>query len=824
MKFWRIVDPQLFDTVPLVAHHHHALHLVAISLAILASWVFLPIVERFNATSKSHQTGWLFAGSVSMGLGIWAMHFTAMLAYHVETIIIEYNVLITGLSILPAILGAGTCILLAQQATLSMKYLIISAVCLALGIGSMHYLGMEAIISHGADMYYIPSYFFISLLAVTVLAFIGLYFHFHITQFGLFFQKYSRTISSIILGLSVSAMHFIAMEATYFHANNEYDFGATPEIPLGLIVGVITATVIILGFVIFVSTLDKQLSSISKSLIESEEKFQRLAETTHVAIFTVSRDAITYANPALSVITGYNQKVLLSMQPKTLFGKKFQHYLDKIYLSDDDSEAFHKVFKVKTSEENSRWLYFNLTTISFNNNKHILASAFDITEQKEAELELSKLAYSDQLTNLPNRTKLLQKFNDHIALRQELESPPPSWVLLLDLDNFKSINDTNGHLYGDRLLMEIASRLLFLKKQHDVVARLGGDEFILLLNDINRNRNIEHIANEIINSITRPYQFAQRVIHIGCSIGILELNQSYTQPDQILHDVDVALYRAKQQQLSAWVKFDAEQDAQTKRDRMLLPELKQALLNDEIEFYYQPIVDATNYQCVGFEALARWQRHNGEFVSPGEFIPLAEKSGLIADIGLLGIRSVCEQVVRWREQHVFAKNLYVSVNIASLSMNDDRFLQTVKSLLSRHEIPHGQIKLELTERMLVEDFDTIVPKLNQLIELGCEIMIDDFGTGYSSLSYLHLLPVSTLKIDRSFVIKLDEEHGTEPVVKTITALAKTLKLNVISEGVETLAQANQLADLESTHLQGYYFAKPMPANMIKDYLDQTLNE
>lgn len=819
MNFWRLFDPEHFDVIPLVTHEHHTFHLVSVMLAILAAWVFLPIVERFNAAQNNRRLAWLLAGSLAMGTGIWAMHFSAMLSYHVVDVVIEYDIFITVLSIIPAVLCSGIAILLAEQSANSRVQLLIMALFFAAGVGVMHYTGMEALISHNAEMYYIPSYFFLSLVSAFGFALVGLYLYFNLSHFGEFLQRHSRIISSLILGLAVSAMHFTAMKATYFIPIGELAGGNAENMHTGLKIGVATATSFLMGIIVIVSIVDEKFSLITRSLSKSEVKFERFAESTKAAIFIVKGDKITYANTALEEITGYERAALFKLPLKKLFGEKFATFVNDVF--SDQPEAPHfELFEVSTASKQSRWLYIGMTVLISDDQSEGIASAFDITQQKQAELALHKLAYTDQLTNLPNRSMFMERLYNAIHQQTQDVNASNGWVMLLDLDKFKSINDINGHLFGDRLLIEVASRLLFVAAQRDVVARLGGDEFILLFQRFTNRQQIEQMAEEILRSLNRPYRLPQREIHISASIGILELDAQHRKADQVLHDVDIALYRAKLGRTSSWVIFDAEQDAQTKRERKLQPELKQAILDEHVEFFYQPIVDASTFKIKGFEALARWRRVSGERVDPSEFIALAEKTGLVGDIGLLGVKAACKQLCYWHRHCIVPDDVYVSVNIAAVSMIDNRFFDCIKSAFTEYNIKRGQLKLELTERMLVEDFESIVAKLNELIELGCEIMIDDFGTGYSSLSYLHLLPVSTLKIDRSFILTLEDKNGTEPLVKTIIALAKTLELDVISEGIEELSQARHLNKLGSTHLQGYYFAKPMPAEVIKDYLQE----
>lgn len=820
IQFWRLANPEQFSEPALHTHDNHGLCIVAILLAILAAYVLLPVTDRYHESKGRYRYLWLIAGSIAMGIGIWAMHFTAMLAFSLN-VPFHYDVLITVISILPATLASGSCILMYKSAQTSIKTLHLTALSMAAGIGTMHYIGMEALIV-SAEMYYIPSYFFLSIIACYLLAYTGLYARIHLINSVRWSPIYGTLVGSVILGLAVSCMHFIAMRATYFqplYENVNITQHSIP--PVGLIFGIIVVTVILIGLTIIGSIVDRQMDTMSVSLKQSELRFQRLAETTHTAIFTFDNEKINYANPALSMITGYSEDKIINNSLSNIVGEQFSEFANNILDSNPPfGQPHYEQFEIETSDGDRRWLYFSVTLTEIDNEPVGLASAFDISEQKNAELSMRHLAYSDQLTQIGNRMMFIDRLQHHLDLLKRREHKHFSCVMLLDLDKFKSINDTYGHLKGDLLLVDVSKRLKDLARNVDTVARLGGDEFVLLLEDLDSSISISIIADRIIEALSKPYDLNGRKIVINSSIGVVELNSRYEKPDQVLHDVDIAMYRAKKEPEACWVSFDQKLDSKVKRARQLLAELKTAIYENQLELYYQPIVASDRYQLDGFEALARWQRTNGEWVSPVEFIPLAEDSGLIADIGLWALETACQQLAIWNEEK-HNKKLYVSVNVAAVSFNDDRFNKKIIEMIDKYQFKQGQIKLELTERIIVEDSGKMLDKLNKLIELGCELMLDDFGTGYSSLSYLYRLPIQTLKIDRAFIASIDDAESSIPIIKSILALAESLDMNVVSEGIETEIQAMRLASMGSDQLQGYLFSKPIAAEEAKKFL---LNE
>ncbi|MDX1519576.1 MAG: MHYT domain-containing protein, partial [Gammaproteobacteria bacterium] len=493
MNFWRLVSPDHFQEAALHGHHIHWLCLVAALLAILAASVLLPVTDRFHSGNARHRYWWLAVGSIAMGTGIWAMHFTGMLAFSLP-VPIRYDIYLTVLSVIPAIVASGCCILLFSPKKYSLKRLHLSALLLAVGIGTMHYTGMEAMIVP-ADMYYIPSFFLLSIVAAYLLALIGLFARIRLNEYLPVPPFLATLIGSAILGLAVSSMHFIAMHSTYFQPNASSQIIEHSIPPLGLVIGIISITIVLVGMIMVGTLVDRYMTYMSNLLKKSELRFRRLAETTQTAIFTFNERAITYANPALSKITGYDQTQLLELPLAEIFSEEFNQFTNEILQTHSSfGQAYYEQFEVPTANGDTCWLYFSLTLAVIDGEVTGLASACDISEQKSAEQNLRRLAYRDQLTQLANRALFMDRLSHHLEVLKRRDHSRSSFVMLLDLDEFKMINDTYGHVQGDYLLFETAARLQSLARSSDTIARLGGDEFVLLVEELESELSISVVA------------------------------------------------------------------------------------------------------------------------------------------------------------------------------------------------------------------------------------------------------------------------------------------------------------------------------------------
>jgi diguanylate cyclase (GGDEF)-like protein len=396
----------------------------------------------------------------------------------------------------------------------------------------------------------------------------------------------------------------------------------------------------------------------------------------------------------------------------------------------------------------------------------------------------------------------------------------------MDLDGFKMINDSMGHLVGDQLLVAVANRLEKCLRSTDTVARLGetftvarlgGDEFTVLLDDIKDPTDAKRAADRLMKALTEPFLLGGKEIFTSVSIGIALGNSAYEQPEDILRDADTAMYRAKSLGKARYELFDADMRASVMARLQLETDLRRALERHEFRNFYQPIVDLSSGEVAGFEALLRWQHPTRGLVGPAEFIGVAEETGLIRELGWWNLQEACRQISQWRATSPAHRNLNVSVNLSTKQFLQPNLVDDIKKLLKQLVLAPEALKLEITESTVMGDPSAAIEMLRQIKALGIRLAIDDFGTGYSSLSYLHRFPLDTLKIDRSFISGTADDGGLE-IARTILPMAMNLRLDVVAEGVETLEQVALLKKLHCRYGQGFYFSKPLTAEGTSELL------
>ncbi|MGI8654969.1 MAG: putative bifunctional diguanylate cyclase/phosphodiesterase [Pyrinomonadaceae bacterium] len=438
---------------------------------------------------------------------------------------------------------------------------------------------------------------------------------------------------------------------------------------------------------------------------------------------------------------------------------------------------------------------------------------------QESKEKFRHAAFHDALTGLPNRVLL----TDHLKLaieRARRREDHLFAVLFLDLDRFKNINDSLGHNIGDQLLIAIARRVENCLRPMDTVARLGGDEFAILLDGLENSEAAVHIAERIQESLTQPYNLSGHEVYTSTSIGITLSTTNYEHPENLLRDADTAMYRAKENGKARYELFDTVMHARAVALLKLENDLRRAVERQEFEVYYQPIIRLETSEISGFEALLRWNHPERGFVSPTEFIPLAEETGLITEIGQWVLRKACEQMQEWQWLVPATRPLTVAVNLSSKQFKQSDIIEQIKKTLRETNCDPRSLKLEITESAVMENAEAATQMLTQLRDLGVQLSIDDFGTGYSSLSYLHRFPVTTLKIDRSFIGRMGAGDENSEIVRTIMTLAGNLGMDVVAEGVETEEQLTQLTALKCEYGQGYLFSKPVDAAAAQELLRQ----
>lgn len=436
---------------------------------------------------------------------------------------------------------------------------------------------------------------------------------------------------------------------------------------------------------------------------------------------------------------------------------------------------------------------------------------------RESREKFKHAAYHDALTQLPNRNL----FSDTLKFLLEKTKQKADFnfaVLFLDLNRFKTMNDSLGHAMGDKLILHVGKRLSNMMREGDLVGRFSGDEFAIILNDIKTIDDATAFAHRVAKRISEPFTLNGRQVFTSVSIGIALGNPKYKDAQDVLRDADIAMYYAKENQ-KEYIIFDQKMHTRAVTLLQLETDLRYAVERDELEMYYQPIIGLDEVKLEGFEALVRWNHPTRGLVPPNEFIPVSEETGLIIPMTLWILRTACLQLAEWQRRSPDNEKLMISVNLSGKHFAHPDLVHQIKTILRETQINPACLKLEITESAVMENAENAIAMLKQIRELGAQLSIDDFGTGYSSLSYLHRFPIDTLKVDRSFVSAMEDGTENGEIVRTVIALAKTLNLDVVAEGIETIHQLHQLRILGCEYGQGYLFSRPVPAKEIEAILE-----
>ncbi len=457
-----------------------------------------------------------------------------------------------------------------------------------------------------------------------------------------------------------------------------------------------------------------------------------------------------------------------------------------------------------------RWVLIRGQAVKDENGQaiRIAGSLSDITDRKKAEEQLAYDAIHDNLTGLPNRKNLMLRLER--ALKRKRLTPTYNFaVLFIDLDRFKTVNDTLGHHAGDELLQNITEKLCAVVRPNDMVARLGGDEFIVLIDNARDIKQVTTISERILTELQKPVHIAGQDIYSSASIGIVLNSTEDNTPDEIVRDADLAMYRAKVKGKARYEIFDIQMHSGALSALQLEIDLRRAIKNKEFLLYYQPIIEVGTENIAGFEVLIRWNHPTQGIVLPNDFIPLAEETGLILPIGGWVLRESCRQMSEWRKAYPAAQNLIVSINLSARQLEQIDLIEQINDILEETGLNPRSIKLEITESVVMNNAEQSVKTMCELRKMGIRVSIDDFGTGYSSLSYLHRFPIDTLKIDRSFVMRIGDGGESSEIVQTIIKLASNLGMDVVAEGVETFEQLDFLRNINCGFVQGYYYSRPV---------------
>ena len=553
----------------------------------------------------------------------------------------------------------------------------------------------------------------------------------------------------------------------------------------------------------------------------SEERYRLLLNYSPVGIFHYDTNfIITYCNNRLADILQSTTEHIIGLDIKLLNDQTLLPILRKAF---GIQIVHHEVLCSTPFCDADLWLDLTCASSRDGSGNVVggIAIVQDFTERKNSEERINNLAFYDPLTHLPNRRLLMNRLQ--LALASSARTGREGALLLIDLDNFKTLNDTLSHQVGDLFLQQVALRLAACVREDDTVARLGGDEFIVMLENLSEHAleaaaHTEAVGEKILAALGQPCQLITNEHHCSCSIGAVLFNSNSQTTDELLKQADIAMYQSKKAGRNTLRFFDPQMQASITARVSLEAELRKALEKQQFQLHYQIQVDSAR-RPLGAEALIRWIHPERGMISPAQFIPLAEETGLILSIGLWVLETACAQLKAW-QQDALTRDLVLAVNVSARQFHQADFVAQVHDAVQRHAINPMRLKLELTEGMLLADVEDTIATMNILSEIGIQFSMDDFGTGYSSLQYLKRLPLDQLKIDQSFIRNIVTDNSDRAIVRTIIVMAQSLGIAVIAEGVET--EENRLFLLENGcfHYQGYLFGKPAPIEQFEESLKQ----
>lgn len=636
------------------------------------------------------------------------------------------------------------------------------------------------------------------------------------------------------LGLIVSSAFLLVSSAVIINSSVELfgnDVADSTSSSLATM-QLLAATVAVIGFLLIFNyrqiqrhNRDKQSNLERVQTAERATDELKMALNAHAIVaMTDSRGVITEVNDKFCTISQYSREELIGQTHRIInSGHHPREFFQDLWRTITRGEVWSGDVCNRAKDGSLYWVQSTVVPLIGKNGKpeQYIAIRADITSRKAAEAKAQRMALHDALTGLPNRRLMTEKLAE--AVFSKAQQPGFGAVLLMDLDHFKEVNDTLGHAVGDELLQQVTSRLASSVRQTDTVARFGGDEFVIILNSVGADvasatKSTRAVCETISLALAEPYQLGDQHFEVTQSIGATLFSCEEDQPAELIQQADIALYSAKAAGRNQLCFFDPLQQAETIERALLARDLRQALENDEMVLFYQPIVNTQQNIIVGVEALLRWFHPEHGLVPPDNFIPLAEGSGLILPIGDWVLKTACQQLAQWQDDPK-KEALVMAVNISARQLSQADFVDRVKSALEQTGARAERLRLELTESIFQDNIKDTVTKMDALRSAGVMFSLDDFGTGYSSLSYLKRLPLDHLKIDKSFIDDILTDPSDAAIVQTVIALANSLGVGVVAEGVETREQQDWLLENGCDFFQGYLFSRPVPMEQLNALLE-----
>ncbi|TMK44232.1 MAG: EAL domain-containing protein [Alphaproteobacteria bacterium] len=762
----------------------HDLRLVVLAALVcgIASFAAINFLNHVRKTNGYMRDVWLCVAATASGFGIWATHFVAMLAYS-PGIPSGYNIILTILSLLAAILLTGAGLLVASANSVPAGRWIGGAI-VGGGIAAMHYTGMAAFEIAGR-IEWDPALVVVSIALGAAIGATAL-------PAGLRDGSMKwKAIGAVLLTLAICSHHFTAMGAVSIIPDPTVVVSAL-ALPAGwLALGVALASLTIL----FLACAGLALDIRERHRAELEvDRMRGLADASAEGLLVCYGDKIVSINSSLTELTGY--------VPDDVIGKSLAICLPEEAVRHKLVAKPRERIEAELRDVNGQFIpaEFILRSIDFAGQPHHAIAVRDLRDRKKAEEHIHFLAHHDALTGLPNRNS----FNARLDLEIEahLASGRSFAVFCLDLDRFKEVNDLFGHAAGDALLKRVAKCVTMVLDRNQMMARLGGDEFAIIATNLTSPSAAGRIADNIIEALRIENESSTTASFVSTSIGVAIFPHDAGDGRGLLTHADTALYRAKTDGRGVYRFFEAAMGIEVRDRRMLEHDLRSAIARDEFELAYQPQARLDTREITGFEALLRWRHPQRGQVPPSLFIPVAEESGTIQQIGEWVLRQACGEASGWTNP------LNVAVNVSAMQLHNPQFTQLVHGILVQSGLKPERLELEITETALVRDFNRALATLRQLKALGVRIAMDDFGTGYSSLSNLRAFPFDKIKIDGSFIKAVNTNEQAATIVRAVLGIGRGLKLPVLAEGVETREELGFLGNELCDHIQGYLIGRP----------------
>ena len=780
----------------------HDWRLVALggAVCLLASAAAISLFQRARAAHGPGRLAWIALDAAVSGCGIWATHFIAMLAYGPGGTG-AYNIPVTILSLILAISVTFVGLSIAVSSSRPV-WIVLGGAIVGTGVAAMHYTGMAAL-EVPAQVHWIGSTVAASVLFGIVFAACALFIAARRDDLS------HALTATTLLTVAIVAHHFTAMGAVLLTPDPTLSISGLSIPPASLSFLTASAAVAIIAIALVAALLDRRakgelgrqqivldsaLENMSQGLCMFDADGKIILFNERYAAMLRRTDILLTGRLLVDVLREEQAKGQWQGDADEFFARLVVDAREGRTTTDVVNRFGRSIRVVNQPMQGGGWV----------------ATFEDITEWLEAQAKISHMARHDALTSLPNRVLFHEQLEEGL---RRTRSGDQLAVLCLDLDHFKDINDSLGHPIGDALLKEVGRRLKTTVGEHDTVARLGGDEFAVVQIGRSEETAARSLAGRLVEVISAPYEIDDHQIVIGVSIGISLSPQDGINPDELLKNADLALYRAKADGRGTYRFFETGMDARAQARRLLEMDLRAALQRDEFEAYYQPIRDVASGRVVAFEALLRWNHPQRGLIAPISFIPVAEETGLIVQLGEFVLRSACTDAATWPD------DVDVAVNLSPVQFKSPNLIASVTEALAASGLDARRLELEITESVLLQNSEATLTTLHELRAMGVRISLDDFGTGYSSLSYLRSFPFDKIKIDRSFVSELATREDSMAIIRAVTGLGRSLGIVTTAEGVENDAQLELLRREGCTQAQGYLFSKPRPASDVAMMLE-----